>query len=117
MNGERFLPIINKQECCKIWFKDIIYMEAEARLVHIVTRLGSFYDYAKLRDMEAYFADEPRFCSVMKGLIVNLDQVDRMYDQMICFSNGTEYPVGRTNFLKIKQVYINYLRQFQLQKE
>lgn len=106
---EKFLPLINRENCCKIWLKDIIYLENESRMVHIVTTKGCYHEYAKLSDLLQYFSGEPCFFSAMKRLIVNFDHVSSMKNQVICFSDGTEYPLGRVNYLKTKQTFVNYM--------
>lgn len=106
---EKFLPMINRNECCKIWLDDILYFEKNGRLVKIVTSDASHYDYGSISDYEQYFADDERFFACMKGLVINFDHVDSMKDRTIRFSNGREYDLGRTNYLKTKQTFVNYM--------
>lgn len=106
---EKFLPMINRNECCKIWLDDILYFEKNGRLVKIVTSEASHYDYGSISDYEQYFADDERFFACMKGLVINFDHVDSMKDRTIRFSNGREYDLGRTNYLKTKQTFVNYM--------
>lgn len=108
---EKFIPVVNKKICCKIWLKDIIYIENDARLIHIVTTHGSYYEYAKISELYPYIGEDIRFFSCMKGFIINFDQVTAMKDQIIYFSNGMQYDLGRTNFLKTKQTFVNYMRK------
>ena len=34
---EKFIPIVNRKECCKVWLDDVVYIENEGRRVKIVT--------------------------------------------------------------------------------
>ena len=45
----------------------------------------------------------------MKGMVVNFDRVSSMKDQIIYFRNGMQYMLGRTNYLKTKQTFVNYM--------
>ena len=106
---EKFLPVVNRKDCCKVWLDDVVYIENEGRRLKIVTDEKEFYIYAKLSDLEKYFSGEPCFFSAMKRLVVHFDHVSSMKNQVICFSNGTEYPLGRVNYLKTKQTFVNYM--------
>lgn len=108
---EKFIPVVNKKICCKIWLKDILYIENDARIIHIVTTHGSYHEYAKISELYPYIGEDIRFFSCMKGFIINFDQVMAMKDQIIYFSNGMQYDLGRTNFLKTKQTFVNYMRK------
>lgn len=106
---EKFLPMINRNECCKIRLEDILYIEKSGRLVKIVTKDEAHYDYGRIADYERYFADEESFFACMKGLVINFEHVVSMKDGAICFSNGRQYDLGRTNYLKTKQTFVNYM--------
>lgn len=107
---EKYIPLINQKECCKIWLNDILYLENEGRKIHIVTTKGTYCKYAKLSELEPYFRGETRFFSAMKRLIINFDHVRAMKNQVIYFNNGTEYSLGRANYLRTKQKFVGYLR-------
>ena len=49
------------------------------------------------------------FDFIMKGMVVNFDRVSSMKDQIIYFRNGMQYMLGRTNYLKTKQTFVNYM--------
>lgn len=107
---EKFLPIVNRNECRKIKLEDIVYLERQARLIRVVTEDASYYEYAKLSDFQPYIEGDSRFFPCMKRLVINFDQVMSMKDQMIYFKNGMKCDLGRTNYLKTKQSFANYLR-------
>ena len=94
---EKFIPIVNRKECCKVWLDDVVYIENEGRRVKIVT------------DLSPYFDSDERFYPCMKGMVVNFDRVSSMKDQIIYFRNGMQYMLGRTNYLKTKQTFVNYM--------
>ena len=106
---EKFIPIVNRKECCKVWLDDVVYIENESRRVKIVTDEKEFYLYAKVSDLSPYFDSDERFYPCMKGMVVNFDRVSSMKDQIIYFRNGMQYMLGRTNYLKTKQTFVNYM--------
>lgn len=107
---DKFVPVVNRRDCCKVPLEDILYIESEGRRIRIVTDDKVFCMYAKLCDMEPYFEDDVRFFPCIKGMFVNFDHVSSMKDQTIFFRNGTKYILGRTNFLRTKQTFVGYLR-------
>ena len=107
---EKYIPFVNRKDCCKILLKDILYLENDARRVRIMTTEGAYCQYAKLSDLEPYFREESCFFPAMKSLIVNFDYVSAMKNQIIYFNDGTEYPIGRSNYLRTKHKFVSYLR-------
>ena len=75
----------------------------------IYTDEKEFYLYAKVSDLSPYFDSDERFYPCMKGMVVNFDRVSSMKDQIIYFRNGMQYMLGRTNYLKTKQTFVNYM--------
>ena len=67
---EKFIPIVNRKECCKVWLDDVVYIENEGRRVKIVTDEKEFYLYAKVSDLSPYFDSDERFYPCMKGMVV-----------------------------------------------
>ena len=51
---ESFLPFINREQCCKIWLKDILYIRQDGRITNIVTENETFCSYDRIKDMEKY---------------------------------------------------------------
>ena len=107
---ERFLPIINRENCCKVWLKDVICIVTDGRRVKIATAEEDFFLYGKVSDFNRYLVGDKRFYQCTKGFILNLDKVDSMKDQIIYFENGMQYMLGRGTYLKVKQRFANYMR-------
>lgn len=114
---DKFVPVVNRKDCCKVWLEDILYIESEGRRVRIVTENKVYYMYAKLSDLTPYFEGDARFFQCIKGMVVNFDHVFAMEEQEIFFRNGTKYMLGRASFLKTKQTFICYLRNFNKKKK
>ena len=43
---EKYLPIVNRKHCRKIWLSDILYIMQEGRLTHVVTENETFSTFA-----------------------------------------------------------------------
>ena len=109
---EKFLPLVNREYCCKIWIRDILYIEQTGRTVNIVTENKTFYDYNKIKNLELYL--DEYFVHCLKGTVVNFDQIESMKDQCIIFKNGTKYLLGRQSFVHTKQTFVFYMKNTEL---
>ncbi len=107
---EKFLPVINRENCCKVWLKDVICIVTEGRRVKITTKDENFFLYGKVSDFHRYLVGDKRFYQCTKGFILNLDKVDSMKDQIIYFENGMQYMLGRGTYQRTKQSFVNFIR-------
>ncbi len=108
---ERFMPIISRWDCCKLSTSDIIYIESDGRRAKVVTEGKEFLIYAKLSELCRYFENDIRFFLCNRGMLINFDYVNSMKDQVIYFSDGGEYLMGRESFIRTKQTFANYLKK------
>lgn len=108
---EKFIPIINRWDCCKVSLNDIIYIESSGRRAKVVTEGKEFWIYAKISELIGYFENDIRFFLCTNGMLVNFDYVNSMKDQVIYFRDGGEYLLGRGSFLRAKQTFANYLKK------
>ena len=111
---EKFVPVVNRTNCCKVFLSDIVYIQADGRRVKIVTPSQVFYIYAKISDISLYFEGEQRFFQCTQRIVINLDYVFSVRNQTISFINGFEFLIGRTSYLKTKQAFIDYMKQAEL---
>lgn len=106
---ESFLPFINREQCCKIWLNDIMYIRQEGRMTSIVTEKETYCSYEKLKDMEAHL--DKRFYYCLKKVIINFENVAVMKEQTIYFKNGDIIALGRQNYVHTRQAFAAYLLQ------
>ena len=106
---ESFLPFINREQCCKIWLNDIMYIRQEGRMTSIVTEKETYCSYEKLKDMEAHL--DKRFYYCLKKVIINFENVAVMKEQTIYFKNGDFITLGRQNYVHTRQAFAAYLLQ------
>lgn len=105
---ESFLPFINREQCCKIWLKDIMYIRQDGRMTNIVTENETFCSYDRIKDMEKYLDDRFYYC--LKTIIINFQQVSVMKDQTIYFKNGDHIVLGRQNYIRTRQTFAAYIK-------
>lgn len=109
---DKFLPLVNREYCCKIWVDEILYIEQICRTINIVTEKGTFYDYEKIVNLYPYL--DEYFVHCLKNTVVNFNQVQSMMNQTITFKNGTTFTFGRQNFIITKQKFVLYMKNREL---
>ena len=105
---DKYIPFINRQQCCKIFLEEILYIEQQGREVLIVTDNMTYRQYGKLFQLDSYL--DERFFYCLKTMTINFSNVISMRDQVIKFKNGTEIYLGRQNFVRTKQSFAIYIK-------
>ena len=108
---DNFVPFINREQCCKIWLCDILYIMQEGRMTNIVTEKETFCSYSKIKHFEQYLDMDRRFYYCLKSIVINFQQVSVMKGQTIYFKNGDKISLGRQNYVRTKQAFAAYLLQ------
>lgn len=104
---EKAIPVITKSYTANVKVKDIVKIERYNRKINIVTDKGDYWFYGKIDNMTQYLDD--RFYPCIQGCYINFDRVESMANQMIFFDNGCQYSLGRTNYIRTRQVYSRFL--------
>lgn len=105
---EKYLPIVNRKHCRKIWLSDILYIMQEGRLTHVVTENETFSTYNKIGFFGEYL--DSRFYYCLKSIAINFQQVSMMQNQTIFFKNGDNIFLGRQNYIHTRQSFANYIK-------
>lgn len=79
----------------KIYFEDILFVQAMQNYVHIFTAKGKFTTLLYLKNVEENL-DKQRFIRVHKSYIVALDKVERIHEQEIHIGSH-RIPISRNN--------------------
>ncbi len=79
----------------KIYFEDILFVQAMQNYVHIFTSKGKFTTLLYLKNVEENL-DKQRFIRVHKSYIVALDKVERIHEQEIHIGSH-RIPISRNN--------------------
>lgn len=104
----KFIPIVTRNQSIRMETDSIYKIQRDNRRLSILTAEGEFYYYEKLERIEQHLGNN--FYSCLKGCLINLDKVKSMKDQTVVFENGQEYNLGRSNYIKTRQVYSAYIK-------
>lgn len=112
---KEFISVIKRAEAAKVYINDIIYIESEARRIHIYTADDKYSIYRKMDEIaEKLPAD---FYRCHKSCIINLSKVKNMKERLIYFECGTALSVCAEKYTKAVQAYKGYLIRNEKHKE
>jgi len=97
----KYIPIVNREEACKVYIDDVLMLEQDLRKTFIHTEGEKFWRYGKIEELAGFL--DSRFFKCHKSYIINMDQVVKMKDQTIFFKNGETIMIGRDKFKAAKQ--------------
>ena len=106
---EKFIPLVERTQCCKVPLDDILYIQQSGRITRIVTENEVYSKYCKAQEYKPYL--DKQFFPCLKNLFLNFDQVRAMKDQTIYFKNGSSFGLGRENYVRTKQAFAAYLHK------
>ncbi len=100
--------VINGKESTCIPLDEIILIERNRRKIQILSRARTYEYYEKLENITPLL--DERFFPCLKSCYINFDKVLSMKNQQIFFICGYTYYLGRTNFIRTRKHYKNYLK-------
>jgi len=71
---------------CKIKFSDILYVQAERKLVNIVTTDKALLVLNSFKEVEKYLP-QPVFCKVHRSYVISLDHTDKFDNEFVYIEN------------------------------
>jgi DNA-binding LytR/AlgR family response regulator len=105
--GEGYLPIVTRKKSVCVPLKEILYIQRQDRVITVVTLKGRYRYYDKMEHVQGFLDDH--FYHILKGLVVNLFNVQSMQEQKIEFINGIRITVSYKPYCRTRQVYSNYI--------
>lgn len=93
----------------KIAFCDIIYVEARGHYLHMSTVKGEVEWKASFSFLTEEFKDR-RFFLLRRGLLVNLEHVERITRSECILDHGETLPVARSRYQELNEAFIIYYR-------
>ena len=91
---KKYICLSNKQGSYRICINDIVYVESQARLVHLHTEDGRSYSfYQRLTNVYDELS-HPCFLRCHKSYIVNMDYVRYITGNTVILENGEQIPVS-----------------------
>lgn len=109
LTDNRFTIITFKRNPCKVFFKDILYIEKQYRklFLHTTTHLYditmTWTDFLKSADLDE------RFLECFRGIIVNMDHISNALEFDFLLDNGEKIPIRQRNRSLIKKQYMDYM--------
>lgn len=94
---------------CKIAFCDIIYVEARGHYLRMNTVKGEVEWKASFSSLTEEFKDR-RFFLLRRGLLVNLEHVERITRSECILDHGETLPVARSRYQELNEAFITYYR-------
>ena len=87
----------------------ITYTEYQSRKV-VVHLLGGKKRLISMRqaDFAALLLAYPYFCDCMRGILVNLEQVESLTATHFLLSDGTSVPVSRLKYKEVREKYLSF---------
>ena len=104
-----YLPFVSKRMSGMIEVGSIEVIRQKGRqIVIVVSNDENEYVFTGSIEQLTAFLDE-RFCTSVKGHVVNLSKIKSMKDNCAEFFGGRKMYLGRDSFIKLKQRYNAYL--------
>lgn len=105
----QFLSVPGKNCNQKLLLHQIVWTEYINRQICIHLKNGSEM-YTRMRQSE--FAEMllqyPYFCDCMKGILVNLEFVEKLQDNCFALQNGKILPISRLKYRQIREKFLDY---------
>lgn len=90
-----------------VLYSDIRYITADSNYLQIHGR-DEFRCRMPFREASAILTKDPRFLSINRGVLINLDYVQQMENTSCTMSDGTVFSIHRKNASAITQAYITH---------
>jgi len=96
----------------RIALRDIVYVEARGHYTYMNTVKGEMEWKASFSSLEEKFRDGS-FCLLRRGLLVNLEHVEKITRSECLLDNGGSLPVARERYKDLNGAFIAYYKERQ----
>lgn len=100
-------PITIDRKQIPVLYSDIRYITSDSNYLQIQGR-DVFRCRMPFREAAAILTKDPRFLSINRGVLINLDYVQQMENTSCTMSDGTIFSIHRKNATAITQAYITH---------
>lgn len=97
---------------CRIALHDIVYVEARGHYIYMNTLKGEWEWKASFSSLEEEFRSGT-FCLLRRGLLVNLEHVEKIGRSECVLDSGETLPVARERYKELNKAFIAYYRERQ----
>jgi len=104
----KFIEVLSGRLTVKVYFKDIMYVEVIAQASYIYTTIETHKTFIPLHELEKQLEGNT-FIRTQRSYIVNMSHIKKMTADAFILNNDKEIPIRRSEKMRIKQVYRDYL--------
>ncbi len=105
----KIITVMRKNSVVAINEKDIVYIESDKHMIHIVTKQDIYDVYEKLSDFRKKLSDN--FESCHKSFIVNMDNVKLLESDKVMLNDDRIIPVSRSKYPAFREKYLTFLKK------
>ena len=84
---------------------EILYAEVTGHSMNLHTRDRVHILRMTMEELKPILAEDGRFCECHRGIVINLDAVERLSGQVVTMENGDTLPVSRRQRATLEQAY------------
>ncbi|MDR2599680.1 MAG: LytTR family DNA-binding domain-containing protein [Oscillospiraceae bacterium] len=109
----KYIEVLSDRLLVKVYLKDIMYIECFNTAIHIHTTSEVIKTFLPLSEMERKLNDK-MFLRTQRSFIVNMSYINDITTESFILRNGKAVPIRRSDRVKIKQEYRDYLSELTL---
>ncbi len=102
------ITIKTERTTARIPIEDIFFAETRGHYVEIHTATNVFRTYITFKDFCNMLPQNIQFQSCFRGIVVNLDKVEKFEEQNLLLENGERIPISRSKKTELKGAYATY---------
>ena len=107
-DSRRFFFTCNRKNC-SLRYADLVCLETNKNYLLIQDTTGQTWRTRMTFSAAAnLLSEDPRFLTIVRGLIVNMDHIQHLSNGICHLDNGTRLPVTARNIKAIRQMLHNY---------
>ena len=103
---QRFTFSFDRREY-SLRYADIVSIETDGNYINIKEKNGACFR-ARMTFTQAQGQVDSRFLILMKGILVNMDCIERISDTRCIMLNGDTFPLRMKNAKELEQKWLNY---------
>ena len=107
-NSSRF-SFTSERKTYSLRYSDLVYLETDKNYIFIQDKTGKTWrTRMTFSAAESQLSGDPRFLTILRGVIVNMDYVKQISDDTCHLSSGVQLPVSTRNAKSLRQMLHNY---------
>lgn len=106
---QKSLPIKGGSTIQTIFYKNILFIESNARILTVYTSDSKIISYKSKLDEIQVQIDDKRFLRCHQSFLVNMDHVSSVEDYSFKLCGGKQIPITQRSFASIKRAFYDYI--------